>query len=135
MAKIKLGNRPVNFKRTVSFPLLDGDEGSIECVFKYRTRTEFGKFIDGLVSAGREKLKEKQPEGAPVEDVGIGAEKFQNEVVIANAVYLLDVLEAWNLDVELSRDSVCQLADELPAAVEAVMNAYRLACVEGRLGN
>ena len=51
MAKIKLGNRPKNFKRIVKFQMLEGGEGAIECVYKYRTRKEFGEFIDGIMEA------------------------------------------------------------------------------------
>lgn len=39
MAKIKLGARPKNFTRTVSFPMLDGSTGKIEVTYKYRTRS------------------------------------------------------------------------------------------------
>ena len=46
MATIKLGNRPKAFKRIVTFDMLEGGKGSIECNFRYRTRSEFGVFID-----------------------------------------------------------------------------------------
>ena len=49
--KIKLGSRPKSFTRIVKFPMLEGGEGSIECTFKYRTRSEFGVFIDALVES------------------------------------------------------------------------------------
>jgi hypothetical protein len=127
MAKIKLGNRPKNFKKTVSFDMLEGGKGSIECTFKYRTKSEFGVFIDKLMDAA----------GAKAKDDG---EKFSMAELMertsgANADYILDVLEAWNLDEELTKANVQQLADELPAAAAALMESYRTACIEGRLGN
>ena len=125
--KIKLGARPKSFTRVVKFPLLEGGEGSIECTFKYRTRSEFGVFIDALVESA----------GAKPKDDG---EKFSMEELMErtagqNAKYILDVLEAWNLDEDLNQANVQQLADEYPAAASGIMEAYRTACVEGRSGN
>lgn len=127
MAKIKLGSRPKSFTRVVKFPMLEGGEGSIECTFKYRTRSEFGVFIDALVESAGAKPKED-------------GEKFSMEELMErtagqNAKYILDVLESWNLDEDLNQANVQQLADELPAAAAAIMETYRTACVEGRLGN
>jgi len=51
MAKIKLGSRPKSFKRTVKVPMLEGTEGTIEMIYKYRTRSEFGVFIDEITDA------------------------------------------------------------------------------------
>jgi hypothetical protein len=45
------------------------------------------------------------------------------------------VIDGWNLDEDLTRENVQQLADELPAAVNAIMETYRSAITEGRLGN
>lgn len=132
MAKIKLGERPKNFKRIVKFPMHDGTEGSIECVYKYRTRTEFGEFVDGIVEAA----KLKAP--APAED---GEVKFSMADLMAktagsNAEYLLQVLDGWNVEgAELTLANLQQLADELPGAASAIMDTYRAAVTEGRLGN
>lgn len=127
MAKIVLGNRPKSFKRVVKFQLLEGGEGAIECVYKYRTRSEFGEFIDRLMDAAGAKAK---PEG----------EKFSMAELMertggANADYIMDVLDGWNLEAELTKSNIQQLNDEYPAATAAIMETYRLACLEGRLGN
>lgn len=126
MAKIKLGNRPANFKRTVTFPLLDGSEGAIEVVYKYRTRSEFGKFIDSLFN----EAKEDKPA-----DEKFSMAELMNKTRDKNAAYLLDVIEGWNLDEPLTRETAEQLCDELPAAAAEIMEVYRKATVEGRLGN
>lgn len=126
MAKIKLGARPQSFTLPVSFSMLDGTEGSIECVFKYRTRTEFGTFIDTIFADANE---------VPPADLKFSMEAVMQKTRNKNADYLLQVLEGWNLDEELSRDALQQLADELPAAVTAVMECYRAAVVEGRVKN
>lgn len=125
MAKLKLGARPQHFKRVVTFAMLDGDEGTIECVFKYRTRTEFGVFIDAIFADAKE----------PRTDEQFSVENLMAKTRDKNADYLLQVLDGWNLDDELSRDTLQQLADECPAAVNAVMEAYRAAIVEGRVKN
>lgn len=127
MAKIKLGARPANFTSVVKFPLLEGGEGSIEVKFKYRTRVEFGKFIDRLMDAAGEKPKAE-------------GDKFSMAVLMektagSNADYILDVVDGWNLDEDLTRANVQQLANEIPAAATAIMETYRTATTEGRLGN
>lgn len=129
MAKIKLGNRPKNFKRVVKFPMLDGTEGAIECVFTYRTRAEFGAFIDTIMDAAGIKV-------APTDD----EHKFSLRDVMektrdTNAEYIMKVVEGWNLEEDYTLANVQQLCDELPGAATAIMEAYRAAVTEGRLGN
>ena len=130
MAKIVLGTRPKNFKAKVSFPMLDGDLGTIEVSYIYRTRTEFGVLIDGLM------------EDAGVEATGASedSQKFSLAQALektrdTNADYIMQVADGWNIDEEFSRDTVAQLCDEIPAAALAIMNTYRNAITEGRLGN
>jgi hypothetical protein len=127
MAKIKLGSRPKSFKRVVKFPLLEGGEGAIECVFKYRTRKEFGEFIDGMMDAAGAKAKP--------DDEKFSMAEMMERTAGQNAQYILEVLEGWNLDEELNLNSVQQLADEYPAAATTIMETYRAACIDGRLGN
>jgi hypothetical protein len=127
MAKIVLGKRPAEFKRTVSFPMLDGSTGSIEIRYRYRTRKEFGLFIDELMAAAGET---KTPD-----DEKFSMADLMEKTAGNNATYVLQVANGWNLDEELTHDTVQQLSDELPAAVNAIMETYRLAVTEGRLGN
>lgn len=130
MAKIKLGNRPKNFKSTVKFPLHEGGEGAIECLFKYRTRTEFGDFIDSMTEAAQLKM----PENA--EQARFLLREFLDRMVSSNADYLLQVLDGWDVEgAELSIESLRQLADEQPAAANAIMEKYRAVIQDGRLGN
>jgi hypothetical protein len=44
-------------------------------------------------------------------------------------------MDGWDLDEELNVANLERLADELPGAVMAIMEDYRAACCEGRLGN
>ena len=127
-SKIKLGNRPKSFKRVVTFDMLEGGKGSIECIYKYRTRSEFGVFVDALMEAAG--AQDQQPEGEK-----FSMRELMERTAGANADYILDVLEGWNLDEDLSKPNVQQLSDELPAAAIAIMETYRTACIEGRAKN
>lgn len=130
MATVKLGARPKSFKRIIKFPMLEGGEGSIEVAYKYRTRREFGAFIDEIMEAAK-MAPTTGDDGEPVFSMSAIMEKTAG----SNADYILRVAEGWNLDEPFNRDNVQQLADELPAAAAAIMESYRAAIVEGRLGN
>lgn len=127
MAKIALGKRPKSFKKTVTFDMLEGGKGSIECTFKYRTRGEFGVFIDNLMEAAGA-LPKSEGDKFSMADL-------MEKTAGSNADYVLEVLDGWNLDEDLNKANVQQLSDELPAAVNAIMEHYRSAIVEGRTGN
>ena len=130
MAKIILGKRPKNFKRVVSFDLPEGGKGSVEISFVYRTRTEFGQFVDELMAAAGE-----SPASQSDEDVKFSLAKALGKTVGTNADYIMKVADDWNLDAEFSRDNVQQMCDEYPGAAAALIDAYRLAIADGRLGN
>lgn len=125
--KITLGNRPKTFIKAVTFPMLDGTTGSIEVAYKYRTKKEFGLFIDDLMTAAGVTTRD------PDEKFSMAA--LMEKTTDSNADYVLKVIESWNIDTPLSRAAVQQLSDEIPAACIAIMETYRLATTEGRLGN
>ncbi|PVX86480.1 phage tail assembly chaperone [Paraburkholderia unamae] len=126
MAKITLGNRPSSFSHTVKFKLLDGTQAAVKVVYKYRTRSEFGAFIDEIAAAS------KQERGA---DADLSWAKVMEQTGSANADYVMRAVEGWDLDEPFTLENVQQLADELPAAVAAIMDDYRNAITQGRLGN
>ena len=130
MAKIVLGKRPKNFKRAVSFDLPEGGKGAVEATFVYRTRTEFGSFVDELLEGAGVSAK-----GQGDEDVKLSLKEALEKTVDTNAEYLMKVMEDWNLDVEFSKDAVQQMCNEYPGAALALIDAYRLAITEGRSGN
>lgn len=100
--------------------MLNGSTGRIECEFKYRTRREFGELLESITSDAQEPS---------------GAAELMARGVEANAAYLEQVLLGWDLDEKLGRPALEQLCDEMPAAANAILEAYRLAIIEGRLGN
>lgn len=130
MAKIILGKRPKSFKRVLKVELPEGGEGSIGLQFKYRTRTEFGIFVDGLLQAAK-----VTPAGAGGEDVDFSLAQALERTRDTNADFIMQVVDGWDLDAEFSRDSVVQLCDELPGVALAIISDYRAATTEGRLGN
>lgn len=126
MAKITLGKTPKSFTRNVTVDMLDGTKGSIECTYKYMTRTQFGAFLDGMFK-----------------DAGVAA-AGDEKVVIAdvmaktrdtNAEYLIKILDGWNLEEELTMPNLQQLCDEFPGVSNSIMEHFRVAVTEGRRGN
>jgi hypothetical protein len=127
--KIKLGSRPKSFPRVVKFTDVDGTEMTAPVTYKYRTRKEFAAFIDGLVEAAG-----IQPAlGAEGEKITMTA--LLEKSAGSNAEYLMQVLDGWGLDEDFTRANVQQLVDEMPGAANAIMEEYRAAITEGRLGN
>lgn len=151
MAKITLGNKPKTFTHEVSFPMLDGSKGTIEVLFKYRTRTEYGAFVDDwrkqreTQSTEEVQTKLQAHEAAAQQAKDAGAEPpalelltqadLQSAVVTGTTDYIMLIAEGWNLDEEFTRANVLQLCDEVPSAGPAITEAYRAALTEARLGN
>lgn len=127
MARIKLGNTPKTFNRTVTVEMLDGTKGSVDCTFRYRTRTEFGAFLDALFKDAGVK--------APDADEKVAIAELMARTRDTNADYLLQVLDGWNLDDELNKDNLQQLCDEFPGVANSIMETYRTQISEGRRGN
>lgn len=140
MAKIILGSRPKDFKKEVKFTMLDGSIGSIEPIYTYRTRKEYGEFADA-VNASAKALNDadiaaieaasKEGSDLPV----FSQSQAMDRATAQNVDYIMDCVKGWNLDVPFSRAAVEQLADEVPAAIGAIVSTYRSAIVDGRLGN
>lgn len=129
-AKIILGKRPKHFKRIVKAPMVEGGEGRVEISFIYRTRTEFGAFVDELFAAA-----DVQPAGQAEEEVKFSLQQALEKTRDSNADYILKVADGWDLDVPFTRDNVVQMCDELPGIAMEIINTYRLAVSDGRLGN
>jgi hypothetical protein len=138
--KIKLGARPKSFKRDITFPLLEGESGAIEVSYKYRTRSEFAKLTDELQAAAQAageaeiaKARAAVEAGEPVKP--LTQIEMHEHTVAFQVDQVMQAVDGWNLDVPFDRKAVEQLADELPAAITAIIVGYRSAITEGRLGN
>lgn len=127
--KIVLGAKPKTFMPfDVKVTLPDGSEGVIPVTFKYRTKKEFGKWVDDASASS--KVERKQDDQAE-----FSWEKFYEQNTDLAVAQLLTALDSWGLDIPLTRESLAQLDNETPAAVVAMLSAYGAACREGRLGN
>ena len=135
MAKIILGKRPETFERTVTFPMLDGTTGQIDITYRYRTKKEWAKLQDDT-QAARLADAAKRAEEASAETA---APTLLEDVVArgceADADYLSKIVSDWSLEYPADTASFEQLCNELPAAAAAIVNDYRAAVFEGRLGN
>jgi len=130
--KITLGARPKTFKpMTLTVALPAGGEGQLPVTFNYFTKTESGKLFDELVEEA--KAKDASVEGA--DSAGFSLETVMSKTRDHNAKYMARVLNTWGLDEPLSLESLQQLDDEIPAASVAIMEAFRNATQQGRLGN
>lgn len=130
MAKIKFGTRIKDFPATIKVPMLDGTEGTVKVNYIYRTKKEFGALIDELMTNAGIK-----PASHADEDIKASLAEAMQRTVDSNADYIMTVVDGWDLDADFSRDSVEQLCDELPGVAIAIMERYRVATTEGRLGN
>lgn len=138
--KIVLGKRPETFEKQVEFQMLDGSTGCMKVVYHYRTRKEYAEFIDKLQDTVKAKADAQADRFKAATAAGEPLPEFRNTDLVAHQVdanveSILLAVKGWNLDIPFDRESVEQLVDELPAAVSAIVNAYREAITEGRLGN
>ncbi|WP_315125318.1 phage tail assembly chaperone [Comamonas antarctica] len=123
---IVLGKKPDGIPDTLKIKMPDGTEGLLPVTFKYRTRTEFGEFLDSIFGA----------EPPPFDGTAKTAAKQQQRAnVQLNGQYIHGCLKDWGLDAPFTLQACIQLADELPGAVQEIMDTYRRLTVEGRLGN
>ncbi len=124
--QIVLGKRPDGIDHTLKIPMPDGTVGLLPLTFQYRDREEFGVFLDGIFSTPAPEFDS---------EAGNPSAQQQRGVVQLNGQYIKGCLKDWGLDAPFTLQNCMQLARELPGAVQAVMNAYRQLCIEGRLGN
>lgn len=130
MAKIVLGKTPEKFTHKITVKLLDGTDGVITMTFKYRTRKQFGEFVDGLFGAAQ-----VQPDSMDAAELAFKMAVALAKVNDTNADYIMEVACGWDLEAEFNRDNVAKLCDELPGVALAIINSYAIAVREGRLGN
>lgn len=122
--KITLGKPPKSFNRSVLFTTVEGDESFITWTFIYRTRKQFGELVD----------TNAPDDVAPSEGIPT-MQSMMEKANVKSADYIMQIAEGWDLSADFNRVNVQELCDQYPAAVNAAVNAYREAVMEGRLGN
>lgn len=139
-ARVTLGKRPETFTAFVSALLPEGGEGTIEVTYRYRTRSEFGALLDkrqadaeafDARAAAEAKAARDRGEQVPEKTAG----DLHNMMRDAMATHILEIATGWNLPEPFDLQHVTQLCDELPGMARAIVDRYRDAIVEGRLGN
>lgn len=150
MGTYKLGSRPETFTKVVKFQEIDG-ESAIEMVYIYRTRTEYGDFVDAWRKEREEqsaaemkaKLEEHDAAVKAAKEAGqpepalqlLSQSELQAHLVDASAEYILQIAKGWNLGVAFTRENIRQFCNETAAGHAAIVDTYRNALTEGRLGN
>jgi hypothetical protein len=130
MAKIVLGSRPPSFKKKITVALPEGVDGEITVTYKYRTRSEFGAFVDEVF-----KTAAITPKDNSDNEIKFSLAEALAKTTEVNADYLMKIMDGWDLSSDFTRDNVAQLCDELPGVALAIIDNYRQAISEGRLGN
>ena len=156
--KLQLGKAPVNFKRIVKIPLLNGDVADLEISFKYVTKMDFAKAVDVILEKAIAEDKQYEAESAAAKKLFDAAEtsahendsayvikeyeapikKMADNLKEANAEsvkYILDIADGWDLADEFNKKNVAALIDEHAGAAEAIGKSYRTAVLEGRSKN
>lgn len=134
MSRFKFAARPATFKHVVKWKDLEGASVELPVVFRTRTRKEFGALFDEMLDEA--KAAKGGQEAADMTMTQIMESNAGN-----NAKYIMAAVESWgavdeaNNPVEFSEARVQEFADAWPAGANALMEAYRTACLEGRLGN
>lgn len=121
--KIVLGKRPKNFKSVITCQTADGESLSIEWSFQYRTKREFAELADEMFG-----------KDAPTENAETMKAALEGSIEM-QAKWIMKIADGWNLDVEMTRESVEQLCDEFPAHALETIGRYRQIILDGRLGN
>jgi hypothetical protein len=138
--KIKLGSRPKSFARVIKFPMVEGGEGCMEVQYRYRTRSELASLTDEIQAAAKAQADSDFAAMKAKLDSGEMAETLKQADILDRDItlqvdYVMQAVDGWNLDEKFDRAAIEQLADELPAAISAIIENYRKAINEGRLGN
>ena len=136
--KFNMGNVPTTYKREVLIPLHGGGEASMSVDFKYRSRSDYAKFVDEIIADAVAKDEVKTPVG--VDENSEEAKQITMQAIVSaqndNAVEaMLKIADGWDLAEKFNKASLTEMQDKFPNAFVAINEAYRLSSVDGRLKN
>lgn len=126
MAKIVLGNRPETFKRKVKIQLIEGGEAEIIVDFIYRDKKAYGTLLDEHNALRKEKAEA---------DNEFSFTGSAEDSIDLDTAFVLKIVKGWDLADALNEDNVRRLLTEFAGAGEALVDSYRLACLEAKRGN
>lgn len=115
MRKIVLGNNPKNYESDVEVTLEDGDKTEITVIYKYRTRTEMAEFLESLSIDPTKQIELLDMKNAV---------KNTQQSLEQDAEMLLDIMDGWNVDIELTKENLMQFCNELPQAAMDILIHY-----------
>jgi len=124
MPKLQLGQAPKSFQAIVLIPVIDGEPQELGFTFKYRSRTEYAKFIQPILTPKEEKA-----------DKDLTLLQVISKSDAASVKFIMDVAEGWDLTDKFNATNVGKLVDEFPAAPAAISEAYSKILLEGRVKN
>lgn len=139
MKKLKLGDNPKNFKKTIQIVLLDGGTAPLQVSFIYRTRKQFAELVDANIAKAEAEAKaaieaaEHDADGEAPKRMTI-AESYA-AVDKARADHVLQIADGWDLGDEFNAENLLQFEDEYPGALHAISIAYAQAVAEVRTKN
>ncbi|WUR15712.1 phage tail assembly chaperone [[Empedobacter] haloabium] len=137
MKKLRLGDNPKNFKKTIDIVLLDGTTAPLEISYIYRTRKQFAELVDANIAKAEAEAKEAAAatpaDGEAPKRITI-AESYA-AVDKARTDHVLQIADGWGLDDEFTAENLLQFEDEYPGALHAISIAYAQAVAEARAKN
>ncbi len=139
MKKLKLGDNPKNFTKTVDIVLLDGGTAPLKVSFIYRTRKQFAAMVDANIAkaeadakAAVEAAEQATDEAAPKR---LTIAESYAAVDKARVDHVLQIADGWDLDDPFNEQSLLQFEDENPGALHAISTAYAQSVAEARAKN
>jgi hypothetical protein len=138
---IVLGKAPKSFKEQVHFIAVTGVQEFVEFEFKYRTKAEFGEFVDNMVKKAGEAAAKEAEANAKALKSKAKAETTQSlksyfETEDANdAAYMLECAIGWDLAEPFNLANVQMLIAEHPNIVKAFTDKYTEIITKGRTKN
>jgi hypothetical protein len=139
MKKLRLGDNPKNFKKTIAIVQLDGGTAPLDVSYIYRTRSQFAALVDANIAKAEAEAK------AVAEAAQNGTDAAQGDrmtiaqsyaaVDKARAEHVLQIADGWDLDDDFTLENLLQFEDEYPGALHAISIAYAQAVAEARAKN